>query len=1069
MGQFEYDRSVGVFEQLLASQPSSSDVQVDLAIALLNREKGTDLDRAKNLLDQVNRADPENLRAQYCRGLLAYHDGETAQARERFAAVVDRDPNDGYAIYFLGQCLFSEGRFADALGEFKRAQRVDPYLRSAYYGAFQAAQRTGDQTLAQESLAMFQRLADNPRARVAELKYTRMGPKAEVDVPLQDRLSTPDRPAGPVFTAPADLPIAGVNDAKFVGAANASRAPHVTVADMNGDGRSDLLLSRAIEIPGVGVGNAVLLDKDSTYRLEPNHPLATILDVNAALWGDYDNDGLVDTYLCRSGPNQLWRQASPGEWVEVTTSAQADGGDFTTVDGACFDADHDGDLDYFLVNSDGPNDLLNNNRNGTFRSIGESLGLSGRGEDSRRVVVGDLDSDDDADIIVVNQTPPHDVYINELLWDYQPAQNLDDFRNSAINALVAVDADVDGQTELYALGDGRLVRWARRDDGSWASERLAELGSSEANDVSELSLHDCDGDSQLEILLQQGAEIRLLRLDGKTEQEMTVPGLAGRAGVLVTDRGPELIACRRDGAPLKIPSGEGRFPFALLQLQGRIDKGAEMRSNASGIGVRAWARIGDRWAVIPPFRTTSGPGQGLQPVAVGLGGREKIDFLRLVWPDGVSQSELDLTSGQLHSISEVQRQTGSCPLVFVWNGEQFEFVADILGAAGLGANLGNGEYHEPRPEESLLLPAAKLQPRQGVYAIKLGEPMEETSYFDAIRFTTYDVPTGWRMALDERFAASPPMPTSEPIFYRTEVLPRRATNGQGEDVTGAIAHADHVAASFERRDRRFVGLGELHDLTLDFEERLDRIEDPVLIFDGWIEYAYSQSAFAAFQSGTPFLPPTIEARGSDGRWQTISKHFGYMAGTSRRSALPLERSRLPRGTRELRVRTNLQIYWDRIAIVDREACPSARRSQLELVKAKVADVGFAHRSVNDQRRVSFDYSRRVPFTDARHPVGWYTEFGDARPLIAAADNAVAIIGPGEELHLEFAVGESCPAGFERSFVLETNGWCKDADPFTRNSGTVEPLPIRADLMTPEREAARLQLHREFNTRYMAGW
>jgi hypothetical protein len=405
----------------------------------------------------------------------------------------------------------------------------------------------------------------------------------------------------------------------------------------------------------------------------------------------------------------------------------------------------------------------------------------------------------------------------------------------------------------------------------------------------------------------------------------------------------------------------------------------------------------------------------------------------------------------------------------VWNGEQFEFVSDVLGAGGLGLNLGNGDYFTPRPKENLLLPAAKLKPQRGRYVVKLNQAMEEVCYFDAVRLAAYDLPEGWRMAMDERFGVSSPMPTGEPVFYRNEALPQRAANSRGEDVTAAILDADKVAAPLRRRDRRFIGLAEPHQLILEFAEPLDRLESPVLVFDGWVEYAYSQVAFAAWQSGTPFLPPTIEARGSDGRWHGIAEHFGYMAGTSRRSVMPLDRARLPADTRTLRISTNLRIYWDRLSVVDREACPDARRTTFELVKADVADVGYPRRVYLDQRCTSYDYSQRPPLADARHPAGWYTAFGDARALVAAADNAVAIIGPGEELHLEFAAGESHMSDFERTFVLEANGWCKDADPYSKDSGVVEPLPMRADLESPDQAELRLQLHRQFNTRFMEGW
>ena len=90
--------------------------------------------------------------------------------------------------------------------------------------------------------------------------------------------------------------------------------------------------------------------------------------MTAALWGDYDNDGFTDVYLCRDGANQLWRQTAKGHWADVTAAAHADGGGGATIDGALFDADHDGDLDLLLIKRDGGDELLNNNGDGTFRS-----------------------------------------------------------------------------------------------------------------------------------------------------------------------------------------------------------------------------------------------------------------------------------------------------------------------------------------------------------------------------------------------------------------------------------------------------------------------------------------------------------------------------------------------------------------------------------------------------------------------------------------------------------------------------------------------------------------------------
>ena len=96
--------------------------------------------------------------------------------------------------------------------------------------------------------------------------------------------------------------------------------------------------------------------------------------------------------------------------------------------------------------------------------------------------------------------------------------------------------------------------------------------------------------------------------------------------------------------------------------------------------------------------------------------------------------------------------------------------------------------------------------------------------------------------------------------------------------------------------------------------------------------------------------------------------------------------------------------------------------------------------------------------------GYYTRLGRAEELVAERDDAVAIIGPGEEVHLKFNAAEPAPADWHRFFVLEANGWAKDMDLFTRDGETVGPLPS-----TGMPEAVRDQLHDRYNTRYQSGY
>jgi hypothetical protein len=173
---------------------------------------------------------------------------------------------------------------------------------------------------------------------------------------------------------------------------------------------------------------------------------------------------------------------------------------------------------------------------------------------------------------------------------------------------------------------------------------------------------------------------------------------------------------------------------------------------------------------------------------------------------------------------------------------------------------------------------------------------------------------------------------------------------------------------------------------------------------------------------------------------------------------------LPPGCRALRLTTNQEVYWDRVAVAWSEPCPEVIRHTLDLAAAEVRDAGFPRRTTGPQRVPAYDYTRRAPLWDTRWQAGWYTELGPATELVAAADDAVAVFGAGEEIHLEFSAPvEDPPAGWSRSWVLSTRGWCKDMDLYTADGDTIGPLPSSG-----RDPAHRERLHARYNTRYRSG-
>ncbi|MEN8130020.1 MAG: FG-GAP-like repeat-containing protein [Pseudomonadota bacterium] len=1066
MGRFDYDAAGKLFAELAKAHPDWLDVKVNLAIALLNRQNEGDEDAALAIADEVLKVDPTHLRAHYVAGLLRLYLATPDQALVHFRQVTEADPDDSYAAYYLAQCLSQRSEHEQALKWYRQSLGLNPYLRSAYYGAFQSLQRLKRTQEARGLIKDYQRLANNPRAHLAEFKYTRMGPKAEALVVDAPELEPITMASGEVFSPVAPLRIESEQPLSLR-PRSAEGPVSLTVVDLQGDGRLDLFVSGILN--GEDRHNLLLLaGEGNSFVPDLNHPLSRIEGVNAALWGDFDNDGLVDAYLARQGPNQLWRQSAHGQWEDVTRSTQTSGGDLDTVDAIFIDADHDGDLDLFLVNADGPNELLNNNLDGSFRPLAAERGIGGEGKASRSVVPVDLDSDRDVDLVVINDPTAHEVYLNDRLWAYHAAPGFDRFRSTPALAAIAADVDADGNPELYTLTpEGTLYRWQADGDGEYQSRELFQTDSAPRG-WAQLSAVDVDGDGIPDLMITTAGGWRVISGEASLFQANSTDGMKLLGAVplgLDPASGPAVLALDQHGRLSVWSPGPGRHSFLALGLTGKEDKAQSMRSNASGIGARVAVRRDSHWSIMPGYRRHSGPGQSLQPLIIGLGGAQQADFVAIDWSDGVFQSELDLGAGRVHTIVETQRQLSSCPVLFAWDGEKYTFVSDLLGVGGIGYAIGPGEYATPRPWENFLFEPGLLQPKQGRYVLKITEPMEEVAYLDAVRLVSYDLPPGWRMVLDERMGILGPQPTGEARYYRNEMLPVHTVNERAEKVTGSVLLTDGVAAPVGRLDRRFIGrLEGEHILTLTFSKPLDTESgSPLLVADGWVEYPYSQTMFAAWQAGAGFEAPSLEAQDREGRWHRVLEQFGYPAGMPRRMSVPLRN--LPPGTTRLRLRSNMEIYWDRIAIAFVEKQPEHRRQALSLVKANQAKTGFALRSTAAQHRPDYDYAQRSPFWDTRYMAGYYSRLGSVEELVNRVDDALAIIGPGEEVHLEFAAPEeSPPEGWTRYFVLENIGWAKDMDLFTKDGETVGPLP---DTGLPP--ARRDQLHARYHTRYQAGW
>jgi hypothetical protein len=155
----------------------------------------------------------------------------------------------------------------------------------------------------------------------------------------------------------------------------------------------------------------------------------------------------------------------------------------------------------------------------------------------------------------------------------------------------------------------------------------------------------------------------------------------------------------------------------------------------------------------------------------------------------------------------------------------------------------------------------------------------------------------------------------------------------------------------------------------------------------------------------------------------------------------------PTSDHHVRIRTNLQIYWDQAFVARDIASAATRVTRLPASSADLHFRGFS-RTYRKGGRYGpwwFDYDSVTTASMWRPIEGAFTRFGNVLPLLESSDDMYVIMAPGDEATLQFdaASADSVPRGWKRDFLLYTDGWIKDSDLNTAYGTTVGPLPFHA--------------------------
>lgn len=714
-------------------------------------------------------------------------------------------------------------------------------------------------------------------------------------------------------------------------------------------------------------------------------PLQKVKEIRHAALVDVDQDATLDLVLATASGISIWSGLGESlRFEDITEWSVLPPEDASFDSVVVVDWDRDVDLDVMLVDSSGALlGMLENLRHARFvwRPFEKDSPLS---KGAASLAVLESDGNVSWDLVVAGEQGVH------LLQTTTPAPgnvilNRDRrISQDAASRLAVLDLDNDGHLDL-AIGSKDSLRFYRGDGAGNYSE-LPELRI-QLTGIRDVSVGDLDSDGDLDLAVTHGGGLTLYDNRGSTGNR-----------------------------------------WIDIRCVGQSDNMG--RANHTGLGTLIEIQSGAGYqAQVVTAQTTH----------FGLGTRQPA-VARLLWTNGVPQSivepPLELT------ICEKMELKGSCPFVYTWNGERFDFHTDLLWAAPIGLQLADGVLAPSRSWEYLKIPGSRLQPRDGELLLQITEELWEAGYFDKVELIAVDHPKGSEIHSNEKVG-----PASIAEFkihtVRNRRFPVAARDKHGRDVLGKIIKRDDVY--LKAYDvQHWQGLTEEHYLELDLG-KLDKPSHIMLYLTGWI-YPTDTSLNINFSHNPDAKaprPPSVWTPDRGGEWREAIPYMGFPGGKTKTIAVDLSDAFAVDDYR-LRIATSNQIYWDHVFFTADDEPVDVQLTRMAVSAAELHFRGFSARRPRPNHAPDhYDYDN-VSTAPKWPPMrGDFTRFGDVSELLLAADDRLVIMAAGDEMTVRFQAPPPPPEGWTRDYLLHNVGWDKDADLNTVHGQTVEPLPFNA--------------------------
>ena len=848
----------------------------------------------------------------------------------------------------------------------------------------------------------------------------------------------------------------------------------VSLIDFDGDGNLDLYTT----LTG-------MLFRNTGGKFVPIQEVQELLEQqdlqpHTAAFADLDKDGTQEFLLqTRDGITSLQMDAD-GNWG-ISVLIQHQKAEFETGVLLPVDFDHDGDLDLFSGRTDiamyRNNSDDQNNGDETFTDVSEQTFVKTAVPQPAftEALSADFDDDGDIDIFVIHSEIGCTLYDNLRQGKLRSVSDETGIpQDVRYTTATAGDYDNDGDLDLFLATADFTYLYLNKGDGSFVSD--PDLPTS-VQDLPPALLRniDYDNDGFVDVWVSGQDGMFLFRNGGSiamfdepypligsitpTSGALLLSAKAGTVGDYDNDGDLDLFFINDDGQ-LRALQNEGGNKNNWIQVRLEGITAGNNKVNRDGIGSKLEVKVGDLYQQ----RYVTG-----QVSHFGLGAFDAADVVRVVWTNGVPQNVVQPQARQ--RILEKQVLKGSCPFLYVYDGEQYQFVTDLLWRAPLGLVTSMGFIAPDETKDFVKISGTQIQPKSGKYSIQITEELWETAYFDEVKLIAVDHPADTDIFVNEQYTP-PPFAEFKVYGVKEKLHPKSAIDHRGKDVSNALKTFDYHYA-VEHAPGPYQGVVEPHAIVLDLGDVPN--DTPITLFlSGWIFPTDTSINVALFQNPeiNPRFP-SVAVKDKAGEWKTVIDMIGLPAGKNKTITVDLTGKFLS-DDRHVRIETDMQIYWDAAFFT-----VGAQDVPIEMTTLKPDSADLHYRGFSEMYRPNshaphlFNYQKVTAEAQWRDLAGYYTRYGDVNPLLQEVDDMYVILNAGDEITVEFEASRlpELKEGWVRDFILYSDGWDKDGDINTLTSQTVEPLPFHGMSAYPYPDTehypddeAHQQYRREYNTR-----